>query len=293
MISQSKILLRNYMKRMIKKIRQYIPFTRAGMQGMLIYKAQVFMWLFISFTELFFVVYLYKSIYRNSENGMSSVINGFTFYEMILYMVTSFVFTYIGTSSDTSWNICTDIQEGTIAVTLTKPVSYRLRHLFTFFGSIIIGYIIIVIPILTIVYGVFIYLGVLKITITRMILNIILFFIFSLIAALINDALRYFIGLLTFFTEHLFGLNLFFSAIQSLLSGMLIPLSYMGVFGVFCAYTPFAFMNSTPVLILMNKVELTSSIIYLGIGMVWIILLEFINHLFFKFCIKKVSVQGG
>ena len=93
------------MKRVINKIKQYLPFSRAGMQGMLIYKAQLFMWLFISFAELFFVVYLYQSIYRNSESGMSSVINGFTFYEMVLYMITSFVFSFIVSSGDTSWNM--------------------------------------------------------------------------------------------------------------------------------------------------------------------------------------------
>lgn len=281
------------MKKLIKKIKQYLPFARAGMQGMLVFKAQMFMWLFISFTELFFVVFLYQSIYRNSPGGMGSVINGFTFYEMILYMVTSFVFTFISTSSDTSWNIHTDIQEGTIAVTLTKPVSYRLRHLFTFLGSTIIGFILIVIPILTIAYGIFIYLGILKISVIRMIINVLLFFVFSIVAALINDAFRYLIGLITFFTEHLFGLNLFFSAIQSLLSGALIPLSYMGAFGVLCAFTPFAFMNSTPVLILMNKVELSSSFLYLGIGIFWVAALELFNHFFFKFCVKRVSVQGG
>ena len=67
---------------------------------------------------------------------------------------------------------------------------------------------------------------------------------------------------------------MFFTAVRSLLSGMLIPLSYMGAFGVFCAYTPFAFMNSTPVLLLMNKLAINSSLIYVGIGIAWVILLE-------------------
>lgn len=263
------------------------------MQSLLIYKAQTFMWLIISFVELFFVVFLYQAIYKNSENGMNSVINGFTFYEMVLYMVTSFVFSFIVSSSDTSWNIFTDIQEGTIANTLTKPVSYRLRHLFTYFGYIVIGYAVMVIPILSIVYGCFIGFGLIEIEITRFIINILLFFVFTIVACLINDALCYFVGLLTFFTEHMFGLNMFKIALQSLLSGTMIPLSYMGAFGVVCSYTPFAFMNSTPVLTIMGKIEPTSALLYVGIGIIWLVFMELINHLFFKHCIKKVSVQGG
>ena len=281
------------MKKLIRKIKQYLPFSRAGIQSLLIYKAQTFMWLFISFFELFFVVFLYQAIYKNSENGMSSVINGFTFYEMVLYMITSFIFSFIVSSSETSWNIFSDIQEGTIANTLTKPVSYRLRYLFTYFGYIVISYTIIVIPILSLTYGVFIGFGFIKVKIIRFIINILLFMIFTIVACLINDALSYFIGLLTFFTEHMFGLNMFRTAVQSLLSGTLIPLSYMGVFGTFCSYTPFAFMNSNPVLTLMGKIEPLNALMYIGIGILWLIVMELVNHLFFKYCIKRVSVQGG
>lgn len=281
------------MKKISRKIRQYLPFSRAGVQSFLVYKAQTFMWLFISFFELFFIVFLYQAIYKNSDNGLNSVINGFSFYEIILYMITSFVFSYIVSSTDTSWNIFTDIQEGTIANTLTKPVSYRLKHLFTYIGLLAIGYVVIVIPILSIVYGIFLISGLIKIQVGRFIINVILFMLFTVLACLINDALSYLIGLLTFFTEHMFGLNLFKSAIQNLLSGALIPLSYMGSLGLAFAYTPFAFLNSTPILTLMGKVELLQALIYIGVGILWVCALEIFNHYFFRFCVKRVSVQGG
>lgn len=279
------------MKKMIRKIKQYLPFARAGMQSMLIYKAQIFMWLFISFFEIFFLVFLYQALYRNHPDGMSANINGFTFYEMILYMVTSFVFTFLVSSSETNWNIFTDIKEGTIANTLTKPVSYRLRHLFTCLGGMILGFVLIVLPILTVVYAVFIL--VFDIYIKNFIINILLFLLYSIIGCLINDAISYFIGLLTFFTEHMFGLNMFRTAIQSFLSGTLLPLSYMGAFGVICSYTPFAFINYNPVLTLMGKIELRDALMYLGIGVLWVIGIEYINKVFFKYCVKRVSVQGG
>ena len=83
------------MKNLFKKLKLYIPFSKAGIKGIIVYKAQIFMWLFISFVDVFFVIFLYQAIYRNSLDGINSVINGFTFYDMVLYMVTSFVFSFV------------------------------------------------------------------------------------------------------------------------------------------------------------------------------------------------------
>ena len=281
------------MKRVSKFFRQYLPFSSAGVKGVLAYKAQTFMWLFIAFVDVFFIVFLYQAIYRNSPEGMDSVINGFTFHEMVLYMITSFVFSFVVNSSETSWNIFQDIKEGTIANTLTKPVSYRLRHLFTYLGGMALLFVIMVLPILTIVYGVFIGRGYIEIEITQFIINFLIFLVLTLLGGLINDAISYFVGLLTFFTEHMFGLNFLRNSIQSFLSGTMVPLSFMGAFGVICEYTPFAFMNSTPVLTLMCKFNNFDALIYVGVALGWLIVIEVVNKLMFKFCIRRVTVQGG
>ena len=281
------------MKNIKNFLHKYLPFSKAGIKGFLVYKAQIFMWLFISFLEILFVVFLYQAIYRNSDDGMNSIINGFNFYEMVLYMITSFIFSFVVFQSETSWNIFQDIKEGTIANTLTKPVSYRLRHSFACFGVTAIGFLVIMVPLISIVYGIFIYFNLVAMTILEFLLNFLVFIVFAVIATLINDAISYTIGLLTFFTEHMFGLNLFRNSLQGFLSGQLIPLSFMGVVGVVFSFTPFAFMNSTPVLTLMGKLELYNMAIYLFIGVVWIVVLEGMNKILFKYCVKRVSVQGG
>ena len=281
------------MKNIKNFLNRYIPFSRAGIQGFLSYKAQIFMWLIISFLEVLFVVFLYHTIYRNSNEGISSVINGFTFYEMVLYMITSFIFSFVVYQSETSWNIFQDIKEGTIVNTITKPVSYRLRHLFTCIGTTLIGLVVVLLPLTIIVYSIFIIFKFVEMNVVNFILNFMLFILFAIIAMVINDGISYTVGLLTFFTEHMFGLNLFRNSVQGFLSGQLLPLSYMGIFGVIFSFTPFAFMNSTPVLMIMGKMNFSSVFMFLGIGVLWIIVIEFFNHLLFSFCIKRVSVQGG
>ena len=251
------------------------------------------MWIVISFIQIFFVLFLYQAIYRNSPEGMNAVINGFTFYDMVLYMITSFFFSFVMGAGDTSYDIWTDIKEGTIANTLTKPVSYRLRHLFTYFGVLVFDYVVIIIPFLTIVYAVFIALGLYQITAGQFILNVLFFVIFSILAGFINNAVSYFVGMLVFFTTHLFGLNMARNALQSFLGGQMVPLAYMGSLGVAFSFTPFAFMNSVPVLTIMGKLDTTSILMYIGIALLWIAIIEFVNHKIFSHALKKITVQGG
>ena len=281
------------MKNIKNKLKLYLPFSKAGIKVELAYKAQIVMWIIISFIQCFFVLFLYQAIYRNSDNGMNSVINGFTFYDMVLYMITSFFFSFIMGAGDTSYDIWTDIKEGTIANTLTKPVSYRLRHLFTYLGVLAFDYLVIIIPFLSIVYGIFIGLGILQIQLWDFILHILFFIVFSILAGFINNAVSYFVGMLVFYTDHLFGLNMARNALQGFLGGQMVPLAYMGTLGIAFSFTPFAFMNSVPVLTIMGKLDINSILIYLGIAILWIILIETANHLIFKRALKKITVQGG
>ena len=73
----------------------------------------------------------------------------------------------------------------------------------------------------------------------------------------------------------------------------MIPLAYMGALGVAFSFTPFAFMNSIPVLTIMGKLEINDIIIYLGIAILWILIIELINHWIFSRALKKITVQGG
>lgn len=281
------------MKKIKRILNLYLPFSKAGIKIELAYKAQIVMWIFISLVETIFVVFLYNAIYRNSPDGMNSVINGFTFYEMVLYMITSFFFSFVMGGGDTSYEIATDIREGTIANTLTKPVSYRLRHLFTYLGVLVLDYAVVIIPFLGLVYGIFIGTGLYAVSAGEFIVNVLLFIVFSILAGFINNAISYFIGLMVFYTDHLFGLNMARNAVQGFLGGQMVPLSYMGVMGVVFSYTPFAFMNAVPVLTIMGKVEIKQAFVYILIALIWILIIETANKLIFKRAIKKLTVQGG
>ena len=281
------------MEKIKRAWRLYLPFAKAGVKTELSYKAQIVMWIVISFIEVFFILFLYQAIYRNSPDGMGAVINGFTFDDMVLYMITSFVFSFVMGAGDTSYNIYTDIREGTIANTLTKPVSYRLRHLSTFLGMVALDVVIVMLPLMTLTYGTFFALGMIKMKAIDFIVNLVFFFIFTILGCFINDAISYFVGMLVFFTDHLFGLNMARTALQGFMAGKMVPLAYMGVVGVIFSYTPFAFLGSVPVLTLMGKVAVMDIIVYILVAIAWILVIELVNHLIFSYAMRKLTVQGG
>ena len=281
------------MEKIKRAWRLYLPFAKAGVKTELSYKAQIVMWIVISFIEVFFILFLYQAIYRNSPEGMGAVINGFTFDDMVLYMITSFVFSFVMGAGDTSYNIYTDIREGTIANTLTKPVSYRLRHLSTFLGMVALDVVIVMLPLMTLTYGAFFALGMIKMKAIDFIVNLVFFFIFTILGCFMNDAISYFVGMLVFFTDHLFGLNMARTALQGFMAGKMVPLAYMGVVGVIFSYTPFAFLGSVPVLTLMGKVAVLDIIVYICVAIAWILVIELVNHLIFSYAMRKLTVQGG
>ena len=105
--------------------------------------------------------------------------------------------------------------------------------------------------------------------------------------------LSYFIGMMVFYTDHLFGLSMAKNAIQGFLGGQMVPLAYMGKLGVIFSFTPFAFLNSTPVLVLMGKMDKLQTINYIFIALIWILIIETANYLIFSRALKKLTVQGG
>ena len=124
-------------------------------------------------------------------------------------------------------------------------------------------------------------------------LNVVFFLIFSILASVISNGISYFVGMMVFYTDHLFGLNMAKNAIQSFLGGQMVPLAYMGMMGVVFSYTPFAFLNSAPVLVLMGKVEISQILIYIFVALAWIIVIEVANKVIFNHALKKLTVQGG
>ena len=63
------------------------------------------------------------------RNTTETVLNGFTFNEMIIYIFISFL-TSIMISVDISNDISREVKDGSIAINLVRPINYEKRMLF-------------------------------------------------------------------------------------------------------------------------------------------------------------------
>ena len=274
--------------------RKYKPFLKAGAMNAFAYKGAIFTWLFISALQILCVVFLWVAVYKNSPSGVDSVINGFTFKEMIVYNVFVNIFGFATLGGDTLFTINEDIKKGTIDLAFTKPISYRIRLLTQNLGNLFAVNVMIGIPGFIIAFIVFISIGYITITPLSLIMGVLLFLIAQIIANILDDTISYICGVLCFYTSSGWGINQAREVIVSFLCGRLLPLSFFpGIVGIIVGYLPFAGISYYPVLILTGKVDLLTSIQYIGISLSWLVLLSIFAKLLFNHASKKITVQGG
>jgi ABC-2 type transport system permease protein len=84
------------------------------------------------------------------------------------------------------------------------------------------------------------------------------------------------------------------AAITNLLSGGLVPLSFFpeGARRVF-EFLPFRYIVAEPAAIFLNQIELSQMANIFALELFWVVVLFVMGKLFFKVCIRKVTIYGG
>lgn len=279
----------------MRRLRKYKPFARAAAIDMMAYRFHIITWAIVTVLEVACLIFLWLAVYQSSEGGMDAIINGFTYKEMIVYVVFTTIFGFITFNDDTLWNISQDIKQGTIGNFLIKPISYRGKFIASNLGAFGMMSLIFGIPLYAGALGVLIGIGFLPIAnIWHFIAHFALFLVASLLACLLNGAISYIFGVLCFYTTSTWGLNSLRETIISFLSGTLLPIAFFpNVFREIVTYMPFAGMSQNPVLILMMKYDYLECGKVILISFIWLVLLELLGKLLFNHAIKLVTVQGG
>lgn len=276
-------------------LKKYKPFLRASAMDLMAYKFNILIWVIVTIFEVACLVFLWLAVYSSSEGGMDASINGFTYKEMIAYVVLTTVFGFVTFNNDTMWHINQDIIKGTIGNYVIKPISYRGKFVASNLGSFLMMGLLFGLPLYGISLGVLIGIGFLPIvSVWDFIAHIGLFLVSSVLACLLNDTIAYLFGILCFYTSSAWGLNSLKTTIISFLSGALLPLAFFPpIFRDIVGYMPFAGMSQNPILILMMKYDYWQSLKVILISLAWLIILELFVKLLFSHAIKKVTVQGG
>jgi ABC-2 type transport system permease protein len=263
-------------------MRSYIPIARATFMVGLVYRFGFLFSIVGNVVYLGVAYYLWKSIYRYAD-----VIRGLTFNETFLYVgVGSAVFILLKTYAD--WYIHHEIREGAIATYLTKPIDFQIYNLFANLGSLMMNFTAISIPtaiMLGLVFRIKVPFGI----------GSLLFPISLLLAFLVSFSIDYFIGLMGFYSESVWGLSTTKEIIVTVFSGALIPLQFFpDAIQKVLYWLPFQAIYHTPLMMLTRPNQgLDIFLPMLAVQIFWAVVLFLVARLFYNQAIKVLRIAGG
>jgi len=263
-------------------MRSYLPIARGTFMVGLVYRFGFLFTILGNIVYLSVAYYLWRSIYRYSD-----VIRGLTFNETFLYVgLGSAVFILLKTYAD--WYIHYEIREGLIANYLIKPIDFQLYNLSANFGSLLMNLLAITLP-TAIMPGL-----VFKVTISPG-AGLFLFPISLLLAFLISFSIDYFIGLMGFYSESVWGLSTTKEIIVTVFSGALIPLQFFPeAIQKVLYWLPFQAIYHTPLMMLTRPQQgLDIFLPMMAVQLAWAVILFVAARLFYNQAIKVLRIAGG
>lgn len=272
--------------------RKYKAFLKTGLLNVFAYKFNIYSWLLVVASSLVCLFFLWKAVFQNSP---TDIINGYTFKELISYTIIVNIFGFTIGGGETQDIISDEIQKGQIAMSLIKPISYRLRFVFSTLGSLIASNLIIGFPLLAISTALLGVNGYMEFpTPEKFILNLLFFLFAQVLAKLLIDSIDYIFGIVSFYTMASFGLMQIKEVVINFLSGILIPIAFFpGWAAKIVNFLPFVGMAQNPTLIYLGRISIFEALVSIGFQILWLILLETFAHFFFERAIKIVTIQGG
>lgn len=227
-------------------------------------------------------LFLWNVLFREK-----SVISGYTRDDMIVYLMIVFLMqATLGYA--TEWDIAGAVLDGSIIMDLIKPINFQIRCLSQTMGA-------------SAVEGTVAALAAAAAAVCLGNLSeyaepkrCILLLASLVLAFLAKFCISYLAGLCCFFTNNGYGVIYMRQVITDIFSGALLPLSfYPEWFEKIAKVLPFQSIMYTPTQIFLGRIEGKEAVNLLLLQLVWVIVLWVFGHFFFRFAIRKVTIQGG
>lgn len=248
------------------------------------YTSAVWANVFVNILQVIIFYYIWMAIY-----GENISINGISKTQMITYIVLSRLIYINGIVSWGSNQWITDIiKDGQICVELLRPMDFQLLAYSKRIGVLIFSMVLYGTP------AIVVFLVFLNISFPSDILTLLLFLISFVLAMSINFFVEFAIGLLGFYTNNGWGLQILKEGLFSFLSGALIPIILMPDWMQSVVnLLPFKDIIYTPLSIYLGIVDVKVGLHLIFNQIYWGVLLLILSRVMYKILIRKITVQGG
>lgn len=263
------------------KIKKYIALMKTSMQRAIAYRMNFIISTILTFVLFFSSFYLWKYIYLGRES-----IATYSWDNMKMYLFVSFI-----SNAFLSWyaesGLSKKILDGTIEMDLVKPFSFQFARLSESLGSTIIESLTVIILAIPIKF-------IFDIPMPTQISTWLMLVLSLVISILCKFGIIYIFSMFCFYTTSYVGVSWARQAITNLLSGAIIPLTFLppAIHSILNTM-PFKYIVDIPANIFLETYRIMDSIILMGVGLMWVIVLFVLGKLLYSFFIRKVTINGG
>ena len=265
-------------------IRKYLSLTRNGILESLHFRLSMFVMIIGNILYLIVVYFLWKAIYESSG---TDVVNGMTFTDTLIYLVlATALFNFM--EMYFVWEMGRNIQSGKIVLDLIKPMEYRNFLFWEYSGTYITNFLFSFLPtfiIVSVVTGGAIHFG----------MNLVYFILSVILAISINYSIDFFVGTICLYTESIWGINIMKQVVVLLFSGATIPIAFFPETLKNVAYAlPFQSIFNAPLSLLLSDAPDTALLTQtFGLQIFWVVFMFLLDKVFWKFSLRKITVNGG
>jgi ABC-2 type transport system permease protein len=263
-------------------VKAYLAYVRGSFITVMAYRSGFIFAILNNLAYMTIVFFLWRSIFQGQET-----IKGLTFDQTFLY-ITMASSTIVLLKTWTDWEISTQITQGSIIMSLVKPVNFQWLMMSQSAGFCLINLVSVVVPSLLVLVFVF------KVPINNGI-GLLFFPVALVFSFILTTTIDYMIGLTSFYTESIWGISTTKEIIIAFLSGSLIPLQfYPEAAQTVLKLLPFQAMYYLPLMMLVEPDQRPADYLSsIGVQVIWVIVFLIFARLFYNRAIKVLRVSGG
>lgn len=263
-------------------MKAYLEYAKNGFMDNSAHRMHVFLGAIVNVIYIVILFFLWKSIYSGKE-----VINGMTFNQTMIYI--TFATALFGLFQTYVENyISCRVIFGSIIVDFVKPIDFQSQVLFRSLGTMVFNLFVITIPVIILSVFVFhlkYFVGI----------NLIFFAIALIFAVLLINILDFTVGLVSFYTESIWGITVIKEVLVATMAGVYVPLEfYPEKVRVVLDVLPFKAIYHTPLTLLVDTSISSANMLYmLTQQFIWLLILFILSRILFKRAFKSVISNGG
>lgn len=264
-------------------IRSFVVLVKGGLIEALSFRTTYFFALLGNIIYLFVIYNLWGAIFSASS---SSIVNGMTFYDTMIYLVLANAL-YNFMDGSLVREINNKVQSGQIILDMIKPISFKSYLLGYLSGGYVYAFIMNFLPTFILIY---------VFTKGKLVIgvNLVYFLISVILAVLINFYIDFLIGIICIYTHSVWGINTMKDVIVLFLSGATIPLAFFpDKLRQIVELLPFEAIYNIPLSILNNYCLHKDILFMIAKQGMWVVILWLISEFVWKRAVRNTTINGG